>query len=115
RLHARYVAPLEEDPALARLQELGQQVEERALAGAVRPDQGVDRALAHLEVDAVDGDAAAERTRQAAGFADSHFVSHISSRPVVSPGTGRQFFVPGSLTARNHIKSNNASCVFQLR
>ena len=55
------------DPAGARRQELGEQVEDRGLAGAVRPDQRLDLAGIDVEVDAVDGDEAAEIAPQAAG------------------------------------------------
>ncbi len=54
------VAPVVGDRAAGRLQELGQQVEAGGLAGAVRPDQRVDRALLDLQRHVVDGDEALE-------------------------------------------------------
>ena len=45
RLHAGDVTVLEADRAAGRRQERGQQVEAGGLAGAVRTDQGMDRAL----------------------------------------------------------------------
>ena len=53
RVHAGDVGLAEQDLARARLQELGQQVEDRALARAVRPDQGVDPAVMNVDVDVV--------------------------------------------------------------
>ena len=44
----------------ARLVEPGEAVEQRGLAGAVRPDQAEDLALVHVERDAVQRDDAAE-------------------------------------------------------
>ena len=50
----------EGDRAFARRQRAGDHVEQRGLAGAVRSDDGEDRALGHLEADTVDRDQAAE-------------------------------------------------------
>ena len=46
--------------ALIRRHRAGDHIEQRGLAGAVRPDHGEDRALRHVEADAVDGDQAAK-------------------------------------------------------
>ena len=51
-------------------QELGQQVEEGGLAGAIGPDEGMDIAPAHLQVHVVDRDEALEFLGQALGFQD---------------------------------------------
>jgi hypothetical protein len=48
------------------------QVEDRRLAGAVRPDDGEDLALVHLEGDAVDGLDAAEVDREPVGLEEGH-------------------------------------------
>jgi hypothetical protein len=45
-------------------QEAGEEVEQRGLAGAVGPHEGVHSALMHLEVDAVDRAEAPERLAQ---------------------------------------------------
>jgi hypothetical protein len=53
------------DRSLGGMQELGQQVEERGLAGPVRPDQCMDVAAAHLQIDVVHRDEALELPGQA--------------------------------------------------
>ena len=65
-------------PARGR-QELGQQVEEGGLAGAVGADQGVDGAAPDLEVDVVHGHEALEFLREAARFQDG-VAGHCGSR-----------------------------------
>ena len=60
------VAALEEHLSLAGVIQPGHHVEEGRLAGPVRADDAVDRALRDGEVDRVDGDQAAEPLRQAA-------------------------------------------------
>src|SRR5439155_5943777 len=54
------VLAVEDDPAGRRLVDAGQHVEERRLAGAVRPDQRDDRAARDREVDVVRRDETAE-------------------------------------------------------
>src|SRR3546814_14611849 len=58
------------DAAPAGAQELGQQVETRRLAGAIRPDQGVNAVPAHVEIDVLDGDEARKFLRQPFGRED---------------------------------------------
>src|SRR3954452_1980268 len=60
RREAADVTPCEQDLAGSGLVGPGQHVEERGLAGAVRPDQAHDRALRHHEVDVAAGDQAPE-------------------------------------------------------
>src|SRR5881397_2968201 len=60
RRRAGDVAPLVEDAARGRLQEVRQQVEAGGLAGAIGADQGMNAAAPHLEADALDGDEALE-------------------------------------------------------
>src|SRR5208282_2941443 len=50
RLERRNVAAIEHDAPARRRQELGEEIETRRLAGAVRPDQGVDAAARDLQV-----------------------------------------------------------------
>ncbi len=50
----------QENVAVARLVEPGEAIEQRRLAGAVRPDQAEDLALMHIEGHAVQRDDAAE-------------------------------------------------------
>ena len=57
----------EVDVAAARVDDAGEDVEERRLARAVRPDQADDRAPRDLEVGLADGDEAAEALRDAMG------------------------------------------------
>ena len=59
-----------EDPAAARSQEPGQQVDHRRLAGAVGPDERADLAFLHPQVDVVDSHQAAEGSREAARLED---------------------------------------------
>ena len=58
-------APVEEHLAGRRPHEGGHGVDERRLAGAVRPDEPDDLAGAHLQVDVVEGDGPTEANRQA--------------------------------------------------
>jgi hypothetical protein len=57
---ARDVGAVELDQAHRGLVDAREHVEERRLAGAVRPDQTDDRLVRNHEVDVVDGDEAAE-------------------------------------------------------
>src|SRR5262249_45692010 len=75
------VAAVVDDAAVGRTQELGEQVEDRGLAGAVRPDQRVDRAAPHPQVDAADRDEAREFHPEIVGFEDD-VVSHDATDPV---------------------------------
>ena len=63
-----HVLAREDHAARGRLVDAGEHVEERRLAGAVRPDQADDRALRHREVDVVDGDEAAELLAEPLGL-----------------------------------------------
>ena len=70
RSERRDVAAVVGDPALGRGQELGEQVEAGGLAGAVRADQRVDGAAAHVERHTVDGGEALEFLGQVRGRED---------------------------------------------
>ena len=70
RLLAGDVVAVEEDLPARRRQELGEQVEAGGLAGAVRADQRVDRAAAHLQVHVVDRDEALELLGELARLED---------------------------------------------
>src|SRR3546814_6823564 len=70
RAGAGDVAAVIGDAAPAGAQELGQQVETRRLAGAIRPDQGVNAVPAHVEIDVLDGDEARKFLRQPFGRED---------------------------------------------
>ena len=65
RAQAGHVGAAQHDASAADAGDTGDQVEQRRLAGAVRPDQGVDAALRHRHVDIVDRD----QSRIAAGDA----------------------------------------------
>ncbi len=58
------------DGPIGRLEQTGDDVEERRLAGAVGPDQADDRALRDVEVDGPDGDEPPEPLRDPAGVKD---------------------------------------------
>ena len=65
----------------------GDQVEQRGLAGAVRADHREDRALRHLEADAVDRDQAAEALADIVdGKQRAHFGFSVSPRRRASHG-----------------------------
>ena len=69
-----------EDPRLARVdrQQRREHPQHRGLAGAVRSEDAEDLALAHLEVDAVDGAQVAELLHQSARV-DGRCLCHVSS------------------------------------
>src|SRR5262249_37685083 len=62
------VAPLVDDAAARRLEEVRQQVEARRLPGAVRADESVDAAAIDLEVHVLDSDETLELLGQPACF-----------------------------------------------
>ena len=65
RLQSGNVLTCEQYAAVIRLDEAGDKIEERRLAGAVRPNDADDRTRHDVEIDAVHGLNAAERLRQA--------------------------------------------------
>src|SRR5574337_103193 len=81
RAHRGDVAPVERDPPGRRPDELGQHVEAGRLAGAVRPDQGVNRSALDPQEDVADGLEIAKALAEALG--DENVVgSH--SRPLMA-------------------------------
>ena len=66
-----HVAALENDGAAGRRQEPGQEVKYRGFAGAVGPNQSMDRAGADIEIDPGDGDETAKFFAEAARAQDS--------------------------------------------
>ena len=64
RRFSRHLGAIEDDAAGGRLVDAREHVEERRLAGSVRPDKADDRTLRHGEVDVVDGDEASELLAQ---------------------------------------------------
>src|SRR5262245_42712596 len=64
------VVPVIDDPALGRREELGEEIEDRGLASAVRSDQSVDASSSDLQVDVAYGDEALELLGEVAGFED---------------------------------------------
>ena len=68
RRHRRDVLPLVEDLTGRRLQELGQQIEARRLAGPVRTDQRMNAAAADPEIDIANGKETREFLGQSVGF-----------------------------------------------
>ena len=65
RRHVGDVGAIEHDLARCRLVETRQHVERRGLARTIRPDQRMNAAAPHLDVDAIDGLEAAEIFRRA--------------------------------------------------
>ena len=102
------VAPVVEDPAAGRLEEMREQVEAGGLAGAVGADQGVDAAAADLEVDVLDRDETLELLGQLARF-ENALVDHARGAPScdgllppwprVSPRSGDPAIAADSLPA----------------
>ena len=76
-------SPLNRMRPAGRAQHAGQAIEERALAGAVRSDDGADLAALDLEIDVVERGQAAEADGQALGAQDS-------DRGSFPAGTGRE-------------------------
>ena len=66
------VTAFEHDAAGGRLEHAGEEIDHGGLAGAVRPDQRVARALLHGQIDALRGKDAAEALFQPDGFKDRH-------------------------------------------
>src|SRR6266851_7272515 len=93
RRRAGDVAPLVEDAARGRLQEVRQQVKTGGLAGAIGADQGMNAAAPHLEADALDGDEALEFLGEPSGL-ENDVVGHAHRL-----GGGR-FSMKASIPAR---------------
>ena len=81
--------PLEDDLAAVRRVDAGDQVEERRLAGAVRPDDADDLTFVHDEVEAVDAGQAAERLGQARHLEQRLWHQTISTRCFPNKPCGR--------------------------
>ena len=93
---AAQALPGEHDVAADRLEDLGQAVEQRRLAGAVRADQAEDLALADLQVDTVDGDVAAEGHGEIArGEKDPRAVGVDALAAAIAEATGMTAAIAG--------------------
>src|SRR5690348_13851594 len=88
RRHARDVAPVVEDAPHGWRKELGQQVEDRGLAGTIRADQRVDRAAAHAQIDVAHGGKSGKLLGETGSLKDK--VAHA----LASPGRGRMHRPP---------------------
>src|SRR5262249_21981584 len=75
RVRPRHIPLLEEDAAVPRRVRARDEVEQRGLAGAVGPDDGVPLAPAHLEVDARQHLQAVEVVSQIARLENGHRAS----------------------------------------
>jgi hypothetical protein len=80
------VLVVEEDLAAGRGEETGEQVEERCLAGPVRPDQRVDASRGHREVDVAHRLEATEALAQRLGAQDD---ARLVRHPVLLPRSQR--------------------------
>ena len=94
RTQRRNVVAAKDDPAGGRPQHAGEQIDHRGLAGAVRPDQSVPRALLDRQRNVMRGDDAAEALFQADRFEDRHGSTLPSARrrrrpPAASPAACR--------------------------
>ena len=87
---ARDVLALEQDVPARRGQDAGEEVEERRLARAVGTDDRAQLALAHLEVDAVDGGEAPERLGEASALEQTRAAAVPARRRARQPRGLRQ-------------------------
>src|SRR6185312_12057335 len=92
RVEAEQAPALELDLARIRRVDARDQVEERRLAGAVRPDHAHDLALVDVEVEPVDHAQAAEGERDALQLEQRH--QTISTRRSPSSPLGRRIIRP---------------------
>ena len=94
---------------LARIEcmDAGQQLDQGRLAGAVLAEQGQDRAGADVEVDAVDGERAAEALGDAGEAQQRWRVSHVSPRRSPAP-LGKLASTPPLMGAQCRGASNPA-------
>ena len=97
RRHRRDILSLVQDLTGRRLQELGQKIEARGLAGPVRSDQRVNTATADPKIDIANGKEAREFLGQSVGFENeligqSNFPHQPTSRCAIARG---QFFLTG--------------------
>ena len=90
RLEAEQRLALEPDVAGVGLVDAGDEVEERRLAGAVRPDHADDLALVDVQVELVDAREPAEALRDALELEQRRHQT-ISTRDVPSSPCGRAF------------------------
>ena len=105
RAEAGDLPPVEEDPPRARREESADQVEERCLPRAVRPDHGAELALLDREVDFGERLQRAEPARHAVELQEAHPLLRRASTPSsprgkksttrmnISPITESQFLV----------------------
>ncbi len=70
------IAAVQQDAAAGRRDEAGQQVDGRALPGAVRSDQRRDAALRHLHIEPVHGHETAESALELANL-ENHVIAHL--------------------------------------
>ena len=68
--------PLKRICPARRRQEMGEQVEAGRLAGAIGPDQGVNRVAPHAQIDVLDRDEALELLRQPFRLENYFFFGH---------------------------------------
>src|SRR6185503_10655461 len=105
RRRARDVLLVEKNPSRGRREAPGQQVEERGLAGAVRPDDRVQAARLDREAHVLDGGERAEGLAQVAGFEDRRHVQnlcHASTTPPRRKSTTITNATPRSRGQRAH-------------
>src|ERR1700686_832633 len=81
------VLALVEDLAARRAQKLGEEIKARGLAGAVRPDERVDRAALDPEVHSVDRHEACEFLGEILGFEDDLATHPTRQLPLPAPFT----------------------------
>src|SRR5262249_30311842 len=70
RRKRRDVTTLVEDASAARGHELGEEIKTSRLAGAIRPDQRMDRAARNAQIDPIDRDETGKFFAEVVGLAD---------------------------------------------
>src|SRR5688500_2468308 len=103
RLQPSHVVAVEHDPPARRRQRPADQIEERRLAGAVRPDDAGNRSCGDGNVDVVDGTQPAKGFAEPFGLEQHHFERAGST---TEPTDVRHN--PASPAGRNRISSTSA-------
>ena len=102
RARAGDVAAIEQDAPGARRELAGEQIEERGLAGAVRPDDRVERPGLDAQVHRIHRGECAERLAQLARFEKRHIRDQASTTPPRKKSTTMTNATPRSSGQRAH-------------
>src|SRR5882672_7703450 len=103
RRRAGDVIAVEHDASRTRRERAGEEVEERGLAGAVRPDDRVQRADLDAQAHRVHRGERAEALGQALGLEKRHMRAQASTTPPLKNSTTMMNATPSSSGQRAHI------------